>query len=180
MKDKLILAGVVVALVFSVGAFLKPTPVKTVVEKAFGASAGPEHLERQFFNGGLTDGRNCFSTTTTGTLTTKTLADNNCIYIAPVSPQAVLAITLPASSTMMSIIPNIGQCADWFIDASDVAAATTTTITTGVGVNVVGLDATGAGTGADVIDGAEYGRLTLCREKDNDITAFVQEWIHAD
>lgn len=152
----------------------------TVVERVTGVNAGPEVTERQFFMGGATVGRNCYSTTTTGTMTASTLEKNSCITIAAAGAgQGVVALTLPAS-TSMSFIPKAGDCTSWFIDAGAVAAATTTTIVAGTGHNVVGLDATGAGTGADVIDGAEYGRMISCRQANTDILTFVQEYIHAD
>lgn len=129
----------------------------------------------------LTQGGGWFATSTTGTLTETQMLANNGIYItATGAGQAVLALTLPATSTMTTLLATAGDCAQWFIDASDVAAGTTTTITAGTGWNLVGLDATGAGTGADVIDGAEYGKLTACRETDTDVVGYVEEWIAAD
>lgn len=130
---------------------------------------------------GFTQGGGLFATSTTGTLTEAQLLANNGIYItATGAGQATLSLTLPATSTMSTLIPTAGDCRDWWIDASDVAAATTTTVVAGAGWNIVGLDATGAGTGADVIDGAEFGRLTACRATDTDVTGFIHEYIHAD
>lgn len=129
---------------------------------------------------GLTSGNVCFATSTTGVLTEAQLLAYGCIEVDPTFPQAVLALTLPATSTMTTLIPLAGQCRDWFIDNSDVAAATTTTIVKGAGWDLVGLDATGAGTGADVIDGLEYGTLRACRQTDTDVIGYLQEYIHAD
>jgi len=131
--------------------------------------------------GGFTQGTGIFSTSTTGTFTEAQMLANSGIYItAAGAGQAVLALTLPATSTMTTLIPDAGDCREWFIDASDVAAATTTTITAGTGWNLVGLDATGAGSGADVIDGVEYGKLVACRETDTDVVGYVEEWLAAD
>lgn len=130
---------------------------------------------------GFTQGGGWLSTTTTGTLSAAQLAANNGIYIAAAGAgQAAVSMTLPATSTMTALIPTAGDCRDWFIDNSDVAAATTTTIVKGAGWDLVGLDATGAGTGADVLDGLEYGKLTACRQSDTDVIGFLQEYIHAD
>lgn len=126
-------------------------------------------------------GNGCFATSTTGTLTEANLLNNDCIYITAAGEgQAVLALTLPATSTMTTLISSAGDCRNWFIDASDVDSATTTTITAGTGWDLVGLDATGAGTGADVLDGAEYGKLVACRQTDTDVIGYVEEWINAD
>lgn len=168
---------VAVLLIIAIGAYFFP---QSGVSGMLGAAPGPEYTGRQYFDGGSTYGSGCFSTSTTGTLTAYGLS-NGCITIAAAGAgQAAVSLTLPASTTMSSLIPKKGNCMDIFIDASGVAAATTTTIVAGAGHNVVGLDATGAGTGADVIDGAEYGRLTMCRENDGDVTTFVQEYINAD
>ena len=147
-----------------------------------GAFAGPDILQNLFLTGGASYGSGCFATSTTGTLTATQLERNSCIYItAAGAGQAVLSLTLPtASSTNNALLPKDGMCRDFFIDASDVTAATTTTIVAGTNVDLVGLDATGAGTGADVIDGGEHGKLTLCRQTGDRVTAYVQEYINAD
>lgn len=176
-----VLAGgvAVVALVVSILAFTNPGQV--IVERVVGAAAGPEHTETQRFLSSFSDGSGCYSTTTTGTLTSAVLSSNSCIYIAAAGAgQAALTLTLQATTTMADLVPTKGACRSWWVDADDVAAATTTTIVAGTGVNLVGLDATGAGTGADVLDGNEFGKFTLCRETDGDVTGFVEEWIHAD
>lgn len=171
---------VVVALVLSGVAILKPSQIVNNIP-TLGAQAGPDYTETQRFNQSFVDGSGCYSTTTTGVLTSSVLSRNKCIVVSAAGAgQAVLTVTLPATSTMSELVPSKGSCRSWWIDASAVAAATTTTFAAGTGVNLVGLDATGAGTGADVIDGAEYGQLTLCRETDTDVTAFIQEWINAD
>lgn len=146
-----------------------------------GAVSGPDVTNRMFLSGGATVGSGCFATSSDGVIPVSKL-ENSCIYItATGAGQAVLSLTLPASSTMDRFIPKAGNCTSWFIDASDVAAATTTTIVAGAGWDLVGLDATGAGTGADVIDGAEFGKLTACRQNDGkSIVGYVEEWLAAD
>lgn len=123
----------------------------------------------------------CYSTTTTGVFSEANFLGNSCIYISAAGGgQGTLSMTLPATSTMTTLIPSQGDCRAWFVDASDVAAGTTTTFVAGTGHDVVGLDATGAGTGADVLDGNEFGKLTMCRSQDTDVITYVEEWIHAD
>jgi len=146
-----------------------------------GASAGPDHYVNEFFYAGLSSGASCFSTTTTGTLSASILEKHGCIEIdAAGAGQAVLSLTLAASSTLSNVLPAEGMCRTWWVDTDAVAAGTTTTIVAGAGSVVVGHDATGAGTGADVIDGNEYGRFTLCKKDDSDIAVYVEEFIHAD
>lgn len=178
MDIKVILTSVVSSVAVVVLAFLAfPTETPTFV----GSSVGPQHTEPQYFDGGATYGSGCFATTTTGTLTAGDL-DNGCIDIAPAGAgQATLSLTLPSAAAVTSRhLPKVGSCRDWSIDASDVAAATTTTFVAGANMDLVGLDATGAGTGADVIDGAEYARLTLCHQAGNRVTGYITEWINAD
>lgn len=148
---------------------------------AVGAAAGPDVTESTFFQAGASYAGGCFSTTTSGTIKISDM-DNGCIDIAPSGgSQAVLSLTLPTATALNNrFFPRVGMCRDWVIDASDVVAATTTTIVANTGIDVVGLDATGAGTGADVIDGAEFGKLTLCRQQGDGVTAYVEEWIAAD
>ena len=184
MKEKLLVVGVVLALLISGVSLLGSGDGKDGRDgrDGVGAVSGPDHYEQQYFYSGLSSGAGCFSTTTTGILSAASLENFGCINIAStgVGGQGTISLTLPASTTMAAIVPRAGMCRDWFIDTTDVVAATTTTFVAGTGWNLVGLDATGAGTGADVIDGNEYGRLTACRETDGDIVGFLQEWIHAD
>ncbi len=173
-NNKLGLALVVVAII-AIGGYVYQKPVN------LGAVPGNEFLSAVFLRGDATIGENCYATTTTGTMIPSVLERNSCIRIAAGGAgQGVIALTLPATTTLSNIIPYKGSCRAWWIDAQDVAAATTTTITAGTGIDLVGLDATGAGTGADVIDGNEFGKLTLCRQQDTDIVGYVEEYIHAD
>lgn len=89
--------------------------------------------------------------------------------------QAVIALTFPATSTMTQTIPNAGDCKDWIYDASALAAATTTTLTLGVGHNIIAYT-----TNDDVIDGAEFSQITMCRRSDTNVNTFVTEMLHAD
>jgi len=180
LKDCVLGGIAVVALVLGYFAFTDKS-VMLVTDEPVGGTPGTEHTNSEFFNAGLSYGGGCFATSTTGTLTVNMMR-NNCIYItATGAGQATLSLTLPTAANLINeFLPVKGSCRDWFIDASDVAAATTTTILAGTSVDLVGLDATGAGTGADVLDGAEHGKLTLCRQTDNGVTGYIQEWINAD
>ena len=177
MKEYVIGSIAVLALVLGALGLVSSKPT----EQPLGASSGPEHLVTQYFYDSFASGNGCYSTTTTGVLTSAALERNSCIVIAATGAgQGVLTLTTQGSTTMAALVPKVGMCRSWWIDATAVAAATTTTFAAGTGINLVGLDATGAGTGADVLDGNEYGRFTLCRETDSDVVGFVHEYIHAD
>lgn len=192
MKQNLTVVGVVVALVLSGYAVLATPDVSSgvsagevqqalsnfarSVDQKLGASAGPEFTDDVFLNGGATYGQGCFATTTSGTLTAGDLKNNSCLVASAAGAgQAVIAWTLPASTTLGAIIPKAGNCRDWVIDTNALVAATTTTITAGTGIDVVGID-----TNADVIAGDEFAKLTLCRQSGENITAYVDEYVHAD
>lgn len=148
-----------------------------VIERQVGGFPGPDVYQNMFFHAGLTYGSSCYSTSTSGVITASSLERNSCIYIDALSgAQATIAITLPASTTLDNVLAfSEGGCRTWWIDASDVVAATTTTMTAGTGWNLVGYD-----NDDDVIEGAKYGALTACREEDGDVTGFLSEFVAAD
>lgn len=177
------LAVAVVALVVAVGSLIFPTTTERVVETVtLGASSGTDHSSTEFFNQSLVDGGGCFATSSSGVIPVSQLEKNTCISMtATGAGQAVVSLTLPASTTMSALLgSNAGACRSWWIDASMLSAATTTTFVAGTGWDLVGLDATGAGTGADVIDGLEQATLKVCRQRNGDVTGFMHEYIHAD
>lgn len=172
------------ALVIALCGLFFPSVTERVVETvSLGASGSGQNTgSTQFFDGGLVDGSGCYSTSTSGVIPVNQMDKNHCIYIAATGAgQAVLSLTLPATTSMSGVLGRSqGACRTWYIDNTDVAAATTTTLVKGTGWDLMGLDATGAGIGADVIDGLESMFLTACRQKDGDITGYLHEYIHAD
>lgn len=155
----------------------------TVKPAVFGASS--DILVPQFFRDGLygskftwggdvltlTDADGGTYTLTQGEL----LRSSQLRFAAGGVGQAVIALTLPATSTMTTVIPKAGDCRAWLYDASALAAATTTTITAGTGHDVIAYTAND-----DVIDGAEFSEITMCRQADGDVTTIVTELLHAD
>lgn len=176
------LAVAVVALIVAVGSLVFPNTTERVVETiTLGSGSGQNTASTQFFDGGLVNGSGCFATSSSGVIPVRQLEMNSCISMTSVTPQAVISLTLPSTTTMSAVLgTSVGGCRSWWIDASMLTAATTTTLVAGTGWDIVGLDATGAGTGADVIDGAEQAQLTACRQRNGDITGFVREYINAD
>lgn len=133
-----------------------------------------------FTRGGLTYGDGVATLTDanggTYTLTQAELLGSSYLKFASGGAgQAVVALTFPATSTMTDLIPQAGDCREWIYDATDLAAATTTTITAGTGIDVVAYT-----TNDDVIDGAELAEIRMCRQPDTDVTLFTTEILHAD
>jgi len=89
--------------------------------------------------------------------------------------QAIIALTLPATSTLTSLMPNAGDYREWLIDASALAAATTTTVTAGTGINLIGVT-----TDDDLIDGLEWARLSCWRKENTDVDCITSELINVD
>lgn len=112
----------------------------------------------------------------TYTLTQAELLSSNVLkFTAGGAGQAVIALTLPATSTLTSLLPNAGDTRQWIYDASALAAATTTTVTAGTGVDLIAYTAND-----DVIDGAEFAVLTCWRQADTDLSCITSELLHAD
>lgn len=89
--------------------------------------------------------------------------------------QAVIALTLPATSTWTTLIPDTGDFREWVIDASALSAATTTTVTAGTGIDLLGVT-----TADDVIDGVEFARLSCWRKENTDVACITSELLRAD
>lgn len=112
----------------------------------------------------------------TYTLTESEMLNNSVFKMtASGAGQEVIALTLPATSTMTSLLPNAGDMREWIIDASSLAAATTTTVTAGTGIDLIAVT-----TNDDVIDGAEFARLTCWRATSTDVKCITSELVHAD
>lgn len=113
------------------------------------------------------------TTSATYTLTTAQMSDYNVIEINSIAAPA-LALTLPATSTMVKLLADSGDFREWFIDNQH-AAATTTTITAGTGIDLIAVTAND-----DVIDGQEKSRLSCWRKANDDVTCIVSELLAAD
>ncbi len=169
----------IVAIVFV--AFVLLAPTKTVEQvSSLGASAVTTYTNPVTFSEGVTVGAGIGTLTDanggTYTLTeAELIASSYLSFAAGGAGQAVIALTLPATSTMTTLIKNAGDCKDWIYDASALAAATTTTITLGTGHDVIAYTAAD-----DVIDGGEFAQITMCRQQDGDVTTFTTEMLNAD
>lgn len=171
------IAVVALVVVLALGVMF-PRATTTVVERVsnLGAS-GQTHSNVEYFNGVVEGGVFTLSTTSSAV----TLRDNDLKSAAVISisaagtgvAQPALALTLPASTTWSSLDVN-GQSQSWVIDDNHTAAATTTTITAGTGVDIDGTTAND-----DVINGGVSGRLTCWRLPSSDIRCIVEEMVDA-
>ena len=126
--------------------------------------------------GNFTEGGACTATSSSGILTEAVLIANNCLTgTATGAGQAAITLTLPATSTMTTLIPNAGDCKAFIYNGQALAAGTTTTFAAGTGWDIVGID-----TNADVIAGLNNATLLACRETDTNVTGFISEYVPAD
>lgn len=148
-----------------------------------GAFSGPDVYDAVRFQdkvstGEFTQGGGTLTISTTSatyTLTQAELADANVIKIASVPLAAATTITLPATSTLTTLLPKDGDTRDWVIWNAHTSAATTSTIAAGTGI-----DLQGDGTGDDVINGGVFGKLKCTRLDTRDVVCYINEGVAAD
>ena len=125
---------------------------------------------------GFTQGAGALATSTSGAATTLTQTDllaNN--FISLTINIGNFTYTLPATSTMTSLIPGTGDMREWIFENATTTAASTLTIAAGTGIDLISVT-----TADDVIDGTEYSRLTCIRQADTDVTCIVSELLASD
>lgn len=111
----------------------------------------------------------------TRTLTAQEMADYAAIVVDSTSTGAALTLTLPATSTMTALLPVAGTSRSWMIENNHSAAATTTTIAAGTGI-----DLQGDTSGDDIINASAFGWLTCVRDYDTDVVCRISETVAAD
>lgn len=84
-------------------------------------------------------------------------------------------LTLPATSTMTTLIPNAGDYVMWHFRMIGTAAKASTTITAGTGIDLVENE-----NGDVIIEAGNEAWLRFIRESDTDVTVSVDEYIAAD
>lgn len=125
---------------------------------------------------GFTQGGGCTASSTTAATELWTEADllgSNCFEYDGATAAAI-SITLPATSTMTTLLPNPGDFRRW-VYTGYTAAATTTTFVAGAGIDLIAVS-----NANDVIDGGEYAELSCWRQIDTDVTCIVSELVAAD
>lgn len=164
-------------LVMAGAVFLKPAPMVSVERESLGSFPSPDVYDRVTMLGGLARGGQFTIATTASAMTLRDadLANNSLISISAMGAgQAALTLTLPASTTWPSL-NRTGVVQSWVIDSNGLAAATTTTITAGVGVDIDGTTAND-----DVLNGDVSGRLDCWRlPTTGNIRCIVEEMVDA-
>lgn len=184
MKTKLLgLSLVVIVAIAIIGGFFFPKG-NSVVNQALGVFSGPDIYDDVRFYGKVftkefTQGGGTLSIATssgTYTLTQAELAEANVIKVSAAGvTDATLSLTLPATSTMTTLLPNDGDTRDWTIWNNYATAATTTTVVAGTGI-----DLQGDGTGDDVINGGVFAKLRCVRLNTLNVMCYINEGVAAD
>lgn len=170
---KVVLTVAVVAL--AIGGFFFPQG-ETVVQQILGASAGPEHTERQFFYDGIVDGGKYTSISTTSATYTLSAQQfkSGVVDVEAVALAAALTLSLPASTTD-AYPTKPGMHTFLTIKNSHTGAATTTTIAAGTGVDLQEPD------GQNVVIGiTNYALVDCVRLDTTDVACVIDETIPAD
>lgn len=125
---------------------------------------------------GFTQGGGYLATSTDGTsetlLEATLLADN---YIEMTPNTGTFTWTLPATSTLTTLIPGEGDMREWLIHNATTSSGITMTLAAGTGIDLIAVTASD-----DVIDENEFARLSCWRQDDTDVTCLVSELLHAD
>lgn len=124
----------------------------------------------------LTQGGTVLASSTTaavGVLTAAQITTYSQIDYTP--GNLAVSLTLPATSTMATLIPNTGDMVTFRIRNLDATAATSTTIVAGTGIDLIENE-----NGDVVIEGGNEAFLRFRRESDTDVTVSVDEYIAAD
>ena len=127
---------------------------------------------------GFTQGGGILSISQSGaayTLTEAEMLASNVIEVASNATGAALTITLPATSTMTTLIPTAGNTRLWYVENNHTAAATTTTLAAGTGIDLLEND------GQNVVLGINNTATIECwRKSDTDVGCIINETIPAD
>lgn len=148
-------------------------------EVILSAMSGPDVYQDMFFHNTVQTGGGCFATSTTNaseTILAKDMRDNNCFIIS--GENDGMTLTLPATSTMHSMLKDVGDERTWLIHFATTTSATLT-IVEGLGMDLIGPSAND-----DVIDEAETARLQCIRYYSTgaltDITCIIEELTTVD
>lgn len=176
MDLRSILASSLVAAVVATGAlFLLNDSPKT---ETFGGASpdvyGYFNVHGAFFQGGGT--RTATPVAATYTVTADDLRDSNVLTFTASSTMPALTATLPASTTF-PLSAEAGSYRTWVIENPFTAAATTTTIAAGTGIDLQIPETTGADV---VLNINGYGFLTCFREASTDIVCRLDETVVGD
>lgn len=176
MKKLLVPGGIVLALLLGIASLLGGGEVVREVTNV-GSVASPDVFSYLNVRGAFTQGGGVTTATPTNsayTLTFADMADSNIITFTASSTMPALTATLPASTTI-PLAETTGSYRTWVIENPFTAAATTTTIAAGTGIDLQEPD------GQNVVIGINnYAYVTCFREASTDVVCRVDETIPAD
>lgn len=170
---KKIIIGAIAALVLMVG-FVAYQVTSTPSPVNVGSnSAGPEHSNQEFFNGGLVVGGGVRATSTTGTVVPLLASDvmNNGIIDVTLNQQDA-TLSFPASSTLKAYLPVAGMRTVLFIHNATTTATMDIAVTGGTGV-ILKRATTSSSILGDT-DASNYARLEIIRKANTDFSILMQ------
>ena len=179
-KDNLIVAGLVLALIFSGLAFfggdIGPQGDRgdrgDRGERGLGGASGPEYYGLQVFYAGHVDGGLTFATTSSGAgvlVANDLVRRDGYVKYMTINAEDAVTVTFPATSTLTHYIPQSGMCTNIVIENS---GDSNLTLAGGTGMDLQEPDATGT----EVVIGANnFALVTLCRQANTDILLLVEE-----
>lgn len=170
MNKTLVIASV--ALVIGLCGLFFPQVTERITETVSLGAAGQNNSFTQYFDAGFVTGGQLTIATTTSIVLKAREMDNASVISFSAGNSPVINVTLPASSTFP--LGKAGETRTWIIDNLHTAAATTTTIVAGTGVDIDGDTAND-----DVINGGVSGKLTCWRLPNTDIRCYVNEGVDA-
>lgn len=148
-------------------------------ERPTGASSGPDHYNLEYFLNGSVQGGDLitYTATTSESAVTMPIAwlKASQIDMAAVNGVAI-NLTTPSTTTLVSLLPRIGDSKTIYFRNLN-AAATTTTIVAGAGVDL----RISENTGADVIiAGLQNAKITFQRLSSSVVSALVEKDVVGD
>jgi plastocyanin len=168
MKNFIVSALIIVVAV-AVGAFIGTNSVK------LGASSGPEHLNMEYFYGGLVQGGG-ITTVAAGTTVTWTAADvcnSSIIKWVPTVTSAISTTTLPTAASLISrCFQKNGDFKDIIFMNAGTYASNTVAFTANTGNTVFIPEATGAN---QIIAGLNRALIRFTRITTSTMSVTIQE-----
>jgi len=173
----------IVAMIITVLAVLRPVKVELPESQFGGTSYDIYHPLK--VHGAFNWGGKVFATTTASTA--ETLAGSDLAtydYIDVMSTTGALTYTLPATSTMISLLPDVGSTRKWLFHNATSSSGITLTLAAGAGMDLVAASTTVA-TIVDVLNPTEWAELTCTqiyyRSADNqNIMCIITRLLDAD
>lgn len=148
---------------------------KTVIE--YGASAGPDHYNQEYFLAGLVAGGVAENLTATSsmTLTAKQVCESSVVVNALIVGNSTSSVTLPTAASITSFcLPRNGDSRA-FLYRNTMSAASTTVVLAGTGVTLLEPDGQNV-----IIAGGNSVWVRMVRATSGVVTISIDELIDAD